>query len=216
MDNKWHPVGGIPSDALDSEVIGERRIKVGLSDRIISQGNNLDRLLVQNLDYRDDVIAQGAGFFVDYHQTAIPANSKTYVQVQAPSDRYMAIIDREFITDKDRAFYRAFTSYSAVTETTEIPIQNLRTNSPLSSTTTVFQCTAPTTIDQTSIISNVPIFGTVGSGNRSSGGISASGLFRLIEPGLSILFEWENATNSTMYFETQIAWFELPESAIIT
>lgn len=205
-----------PSDLLSSAVEGERRVKTEINPRLIAQGNNLDRLYVQNLDYRDDIIARGLGFFVDYHQTAVPANSKTYAQLTTPSDFYMAIIDREIITDKERAFYRVYGDYSAVTETTPIQISNLRTNSPFTTGATAFKCTTPTTINQASIISNVPIFGAPGSGNRSSGGINASGLFRLIEPDTTILFEWENATNSAMYIETQIAWFELPESAIIT
>ncbi len=186
------------------------------NSKLTAKGNNLDRLYVQNLNYRDDIVAQGGAFYIDYHQTAIAAATKTYVQVHTPIDRYVALIDRELVTDKERAFYRVFTTYGSVTEGASIPVKSLRSNSPFTSGLTAFECTAPATIDQTSIVSNVAIFGSVGAGNRASGGINARGLFRLFQPNTTLLFEYENASVDPVYFSSMFAWFELPESAILT
>ena len=65
-----------PSDLLSSAVEGERRVKMEIDPRLVAQGNNLDRLYVQNLNYRDDVVAQGITFYVDYAQTSIASGAK--------------------------------------------------------------------------------------------------------------------------------------------
>ena len=205
-----------PSDLLNSAVEGERRVKIEIDQRLVAQGNNLDRLYVQNLNYRDDVVAQGITFYIDYAQTSIASGTKTYATITTPSDKYVALIDREVLTDKERLFFKSYSSYTGGTIGAAIPIGNLRTDSPFSTGVTANVLSTPTTIDQTSLISNVPVFGALGNGNRASGGISADALFRLIAPNTTLLFEWENLSADAIYCKTMLAWFELPESAIIT
>lgn len=217
-NSDWYPVGGsggIPSDVLSSEVIGERGVKVDQNPRLILKGNNFDRLGVQSLDYRDDTISRGFAQYLDYEQLSIDVGAKTYVEVTTPVGFYIALIDREVLTDKERLFYKVYTDYSAVTTGTQLNIGNLRSNSAFPSGTTAFECSAPTTINQDSLISNVPVFGSTTSGNRSSGGISGDSLFRLIAPNTKLLFEWENQSNQSIYCKTMLAWLELPESVII-
>lgn len=180
------------------------------------QGNNLNRFAVQNLDYRDDVVAQGVAFYIDYEQVAIASAAKTYATVTTPIDRYVALIDREVVTDQERLFFKSYSSFTGGTTGASIPVGNLRTNSPFATGVIASEITTPTTIDLNSIISNVPVFGEVGAGNRASGGISADALFRLIAPNTTLLFEWDNQSASDIYCKTMLAWFELPESAIIT
>lgn len=186
------------------------------TERLISEGNTQDRLLTQSLNYRDDIISQGFTGYIDYHQSSIAEATKTYAQMTVPSDKYVVLIDREITTDKERSFFRSYTTYDTVTESTVIPVKNLRLSAPYAAETTVKVCTTPATIDQSSIVTNIPIFGTLGNGNRASGGINANALFRLFPPSAKILFEWENASASAIYMATMMAWFELPESAIIT
>lgn len=180
------------------------------------QGNNLNRLTVQNLNYRDDVVAQGITFYIDYEQLSIASSAKTYATVTTPVDKYVALIDREVLTDKERLFFKSYTGFTGGATGASIPIGNLRTNSPFSTAVIANELSTPTTIDQSTIISNVPVFGVVGSGNRSSGGISSDALFRLIAPNTTLLFEWDNQSSTATYCKTMLAWFELPESAIIT
>lgn len=184
-------------------------------DKLVSKGNNLDRLYTQNLNYRDDVISQGLAFYIDYHQSALTNGTKSYAQVTTPSDKYVILVDRELTTDKERLFFRTYETYSAVTESTDITVKNLRLDSPFSTGTTIKVCTTPTTITQSSILTNLPIFGAVGNGNRSSGGIKANELFRVYPPNTKLLLEWENASADPVYVATMMAWFEIPESAII-
>lgn len=185
------------------------------TNKAIIEGNNLNRLATQSLDYRDDIIAQGLAFYVDYEQLSIASGAKTYAQVTTPSDKYVALIDRELITDQERLFYKVYTSYDPVTLGVSIPIGNLRSDSAFTTGTTVNVCSTPASIDTSSIISNVPVFGAVGAGNRASGGISADALFRLVAPNTTVLYEWENQSNDPIYCKTMLAWFELPESAIM-
>lgn len=206
---------GLPVDMFSSGAVGERRLKTELNDRMTLTGNNLDRLAVQNLDYRDDTVARGLAFYVDYEQAAIASGAKTYAVITTPSDKYVALIDREVLTDQERLFYRVFGSFTGGTLGATIPVKNLRTDSPFTSDVIANVSTAPATIDQTSIISTVPVFGSVGAGNRASGGIGADALFRLFAPNSTVLFEWENNSADPIYCKTMLAWFELPESAIL-
>lgn len=178
-------------------------------------GNTLNRVASQSLDYRDDVISRGFAQYLDYEQLSIGVGAKTYVEVTTPAGFYIAIIDREILTDKERLFYKVYTDYSAVTPATQLSIGNLRSNSAFPSGATAFECSAPTTINQDSLISNVPVFGSTTSGNRASGGISGDSLFRLIAPNTKLLFEWENQSSQAIYCKTMLAWLELPESVII-
>lgn len=207
---------GIPVDVITDEPVGDRGLKVKQDDRLLLKGNNFDRFAVQNLDYRDDTIARGMGYYVDYTQTALAANSKTYGIVTTPSDKYLALINRELVTDKERAFYRVYPTFGSVTTGNAITIRNLRTDSTINTGTTIFECTVAVEPDPADSSFNVPIFGAGGGGPVSaSGGIQAGGAFRLIQPNSQILIEWENATSETMYFHTVLEWLEIDENAIL-
>jgi len=185
----------------------------GYPNRVLLRGNTLDRVATQALNYRDDAIARGLGYFAYYNQT-IAAGAKSYILFRCPTDRYTVLLGRENTTNKELLYYRAYSSYAGGTIGAAIPIKNLRTDTAYSSNSQVNVITGATPTAGTDV-TNFPIFGSVGAGNRVVGGTDSSDTFRLLAPNTSFLIEFENASTSAIMVYTQYTWFELSPQVIL-
>lgn len=187
-----------------------------------NENKNLARLKTQSLNYRDELTALGFGFYATWEQsdeiggTPVPTGGKRYAEFTSPSDKYFALSFREVVTNKERVFYRVYTGYPAVTTGAAIRIGNLKPNSGVVTGST-FELVNETTIDLSGAtrVTNVPLFGAVGSGNRASGSLDADTVFRLIPPNTPFLLELDNQSAQDCYAQVELVWAEIPQELIL-
>lgn len=203
-----------PSDLLTSAVEGERRIKAEINPRTIIQGNTLDRIAVQALQYRDDAVARGTAFYSYWETPSIPADGKVYAKFICPPDRFVGVLFREVTTDKERLFYRVYTGFSNATAGADIRRGNLRATSINSSTSQLNVVTTVPVLTGATTVTILPLFGSVGSGNRASGSLVSNNVFRLLPPNSEFLIELENQSAEAAYVLVELNWLELPNIVI--
>lgn len=185
----------------------------GFPERVILDGNTIDRLAIQALDYRDDAIARGLGYY-SYNRQDLAAAAKSYVRFQCPADRYVVLLGREIVTNNTHVEYRTYTAWTGGTIGAAIPIRNLRSDTIYPTASTINYITGATPTAGTDV-TNFPVYGSEGAGNRVSGGSDSNQTFRLLAPGSSFLIEWENLSASTVNIFTQYTWFELSPQVIL-
>ncbi len=181
--------------------------------RSILYGRTIDRLATQALNYRDDAIQRGLGYYVYYNQS-IAAGAKSYIRFVCPPDKYVVLIGRDIVMNKESLVYRAYSAFTGGTVGAAIPIKNLRTDTPYAATSTVNIMTTPTPTAGTDV-TNLPIYGAVGTGNRVSGGSDSADTFRLLAPNSVFLIELDNTSTSTNSVFTQFTWYELSSQVIL-
>lgn len=181
--------------------------------RSILYGNTIDRLATQALNYRDDAISRGLGYYA-YHTESIAAGAKAYIRFQCPSDKYVVLLGRDIVMNKESLIYRTYSAYTGGTIGAAIPIKNLRNDTVYPSTSTVNQIATPTPTPA-SEVTYLPLYGAVGSGNRASGATDSSDTFRLLAPNSVFLIELENTASSVNSAFVQFTWFELSSQVIL-
>lgn len=180
------------------------------------------RILNQALDYRDDLIARGYGFYSTWEHSdevggnPVPAGAKRYAEFTTPPDRYFALSFREVVVNKERVFYRVYTNYPTVTAGAPIRIGNLKAGSERVTGST-FNFINETTIDLSSAtrVTNVPLFGDVNAGNRASGSLDADTIFRFVPPATSFLLEINNQSVDSCYAQVELVWAEISAAAVV-
>ena len=188
----------------------------------IPSANGGVRIGAQCLDYRDDLVGRGYGFYATWEHSdevggdPVPSDGKRYAQFISPSDKYFALSFREVITNKERFFYRVYTNYPTVTLGASIRIGNLKAGSSVV-TESSFDFVNETVIDLSGAtrVTNVPVFGEVNAGNRSKGSLDADTVFRLIPPNTPFLLEFDNQSASETYAQVELVWAEIPKNLII-
>lgn len=181
--------------------------------RSILYGNTIDRLATQALNYRDDAISRGLGYYA-YHTESIAAGAKAHLRFQCPPDKYVVLLGRDIIMNKEALIYRTFSAYTGGTIGGSIPIKNLRNDTAYPSTSAVNDITTPTPT-LSSEVTYLPLYGSVGSGNRVTGSTDSSDTFRLLAPNSVFLIELENTSTSTNSVFVQFTWFELSQQVIL-
>lgn len=182
----------------------------GYAARTIIDGNTLDRVAVQTLQYRDDAVARGTAFYTYWESPSIPAGGKVYAKFVCPPDRFVGILFREITTDKERVFYRVYTGFSNATAGAAIRIGNLRAGSINSSTSQLNVVTSTPNLASATTVTILPLFGAVGAGNRASGSLANNNVFRLLPPGSEFLVELDNQSTDAAYALVELNWLELP------
>lgn len=172
------------------------------------------RLKVQTLTLIQDFIVDGAGASIEWINTSIAAGGKVYAEFEIPAGFYVAIDSREVVTDKDRLFYRVYTTYGAVTNVSAVPINRLRNDGPLFPQM-MYVTTAPGVApDPTTAILTVPVFGAEGAGNRLSGDVSSESVFRLLAPGSKFLLEISNDSIEACYAQLNLVIGLIPANLV--
>lgn len=185
------------------------------ASRAILYGNTLDRIASQALDYRDDAVARGLGYYA-YNNQAIPASSKTYARFVVPADKYVVLVAREIITDEIKLYYRTYTVWTGGVVGASIPVRALRNDTIYPPSSTINLITGAPTPTPGTDVTNFPIYGGSGVGGRVAGSTEYADTFRLLAPNSTFLIEWENASGSSvMNVFTQYTWFELSPQVII-
>lgn len=152
----------------------------------------------------------GAEFTVEWVTLAIPAGTKAYARIINPPTKFILFNFRSLQMDQERGFYRAFTSFTGGTKTGDANIQKVRPDSPVDTEGTFEIITTPDTIDQSSRIVEIPLFGAVGQGNSPTLGDLASDLsIRVLPPAAQFLIEFENASVADTYFRLEFKWWEV-------
>ena len=200
---------------------------------VIPSADGNARLGVQGLDYRDDLVGRGYGFYATWEHSdevggdPVPAGGKRYSEFTSPSDSYFALSFRKVITNKERVFYRVYTDYPAVTLGAPIRIGNLKAGSNTFTGSsfnfvneTVIDLSGATRVTNVPVfgatrVTNVPVFGVVNAGNRANGSLDADTVFRLIPPNTSFLLEFDNQSVEASYAQVELVWAEIPENLII-
>lgn len=186
----------------------------GYPSRAILYGNTIDRIATQALNYRDDAISRGLGYY-SYNNQTIAAGAKTWARFICPADKYVVLIARQIITDNVGLRYRAYTAWSGGTVDAAIPIKNLRNDTAYPSTTQINVITGTPTPTAGTDVTNLPVYGAEAAGNRVSGGTDSADTFRLLAPNSSFLIEWENTSATANDVFTQFTWFELSTQVIL-
>jgi len=181
--------------------------------RAILYGNTIDRLATQALNYRDDAISRGLGYYA-YHTEVVASGVKAYLRFQCPSDKYVVLISRDIIMNKEALIYRTYSAYTGGTIGASIPVKNLRTDTIYPPSSTINHITTPTPT-LSSEVTYLPIYGVVGSGNRVAGSTDSSDTFRLLAPNSVFLIEIETTATSSNSVFVQFAWFELSQQVIL-
>ena len=179
------------------------------------QGNTIDRLAVQALQYRDDAVARGTGYYTYWENTAVPAlTGKAYAKFVTPADRFVGILFREVTTDHERVFYRVYTGFNNATAGDTIRIGNLRAGSANVSTSQFNVVTSTPNLAGATVVTTLPIFGAVNAGNRASGGLVSNNVFRLIPPNTEFLLEIDNQSAEATYVLVELNFLELPSIVV--
>lgn len=181
--------------------------------RSILYGRTIDRLATQALSYRDDAIQRGLGYYSYYNQS-IAAGAKSYIRFICPSDKYVVLIGRDIVMNKEALVYRAYAAFTGGTAGASIPIRTLRNDTSFPPTSQVNVMAVPTPTAGTDV-TNIPIYGAVGAGQRVSGGSDSADTFRLLSPGSVFLIELDNQSASTNNVFTQFTWYELSTAVIL-
>ncbi len=185
----------------------------GVSSRAILYGNTIDRIATQALSYRDDAISRGLGYYA-YHTEAIASGAKSYFRFQCPSDKYVVLLGRDITMNKEALIYRTYSAYTGGTIGGSIEVKNLRNDTAYPSTSAVNHIATPTPTPA-SEVTYLPLYGSVGSGNRVSGSTDTSDTFRLLAPNSVFLIEIENTSTSSNSVFFQFTWFELSQQVIL-
>lgn len=188
-------------------------VPYGGMSRAILYGNTIDRVATQALNYRDDAISRGLGYYA-YHTEAIASGAKSYFRFQCPSDKYVVLLGRDITMNKEALIYRTYSAYSGGTIGAAMPIKNLRNDTAYPSTSAINHIATPTPTPA-SEVTYLPLYGSVGSGNRVSGSTDTSDTFRLLAPNSVFLIEIENTSTSTNSVFFQFTWFELSSQVIL-
>ena len=159
----------------------------------------------------------GVEYEADWEEIAVSPGS-TYVVWEVPQNKYVALTTRLVQIDQGRANYRAFTSFTAGDEDSEIPIIPMRLDTTVTSQSRFVKMNNPTTIDQTSKIVDIPLLGNIGGFfTTSQGDLSQESSYRLYPPGSKILIQLDNQTpgaQSSIFFKLVLKWYEISPSAI--
>lgn len=206
----FYTLPGTPSDLLTSNEVGERRLKTDINPKTIIQGQTLDRIAVQALQYRDEAVVRGTVYYTYWENLSVGVGAKVYAKFTTPPDRYVGILFREVTTNKERVFYRVYTGFSNATTGVSISIGNLRSGTANVSTSQFKVVTTVPVLTSASVVTIVPIFGEVNSGNRASGSLSNNNVFRLIPPSTDFLIEIDNQSAEAAYVLTELNFLELP------
>lgn len=224
FENDWYTFNAGTEGAWVKPLTGESTVAIfseydslnpsRYGGRSILYGRTIDRLATQALNYRDDAVSRGLGYYAYVNQT-IANGAKAYARFVCPSDRYVVLLGREIITDNTKLFYRTYTAFTGGTVGASIPVHELRPDTIYPTGSAINFMTAPTPTAGADV-TNFPLYGSSGTGNRVSGGSDASDTFRLLPPGSIFLIEWENAsTTGAINVFTQYTWFELPSNVIL-
>lgn len=183
------------------------------TSRAILYGNTLDRIATQALNYRDDAVARGLGYYAYYNQS-IASGAKSYARFVVPADKYVVLTAREIVTDNTKLIYRTYTTWTGGVVGAAIPVKRLRNDSIYPPTSTINAITGATP-DLATDVTNLPIYGGSGVGGRVAGSTDSADTFRLLAPNSQFLIEWENQSGSAIAVYTQYTWFELSPLVII-
>jgi hypothetical protein len=63
-------------------------------------------------------------------------------------------------------------------------------------------------------VTNIPVIGSVGSGNRATGDVSADSTYRLLAENTSFLLEFTNESAADIFTFLRLIWGELPASEV--
>jgi hypothetical protein len=206
-----YPIGGNAQIAVSTQYDSISPSKYG--GRAILYGNTIDRLATQALNYRDDAIQRGLGYYAYYNQS-IASSAKAYIRFQCPPDKYVVLLGREIIMNKEALIYRTYSAYTGGTIGAVIPVKNLRSDTVYPSTSTVNVIAAPTPT-LANEVTYLPLYGQSGIGNRVSGSTDSSDTFRLLAPNSVFLIELENTSTTANTVFTQFTWFELSSQVIL-
>lgn len=255
FDNKWQPLsGGIydlsyPGQQANPVEAGEiiRKVRItsiGLTEgarfsvklitkfenpftsrNLIKSAAGLLRQGVQSLDYRDDLVARGYGFFTFWERSdeiggnPVPIGGNAYAYFTTPPDRYVLLSYRLVTTNQERIFYRVYTNVepTQLTFGDDIRIGKLKYDSAITTGCT-FKEVTNTTVDLTGAIKvvNVPVFGATGSAAKNnSGDLSPDSVFRTLPPNSEFLLVVENESELASYVQIDLVWAELNETLIL-
>lgn len=153
------------------------------------------RLKTETLAANQQYIVDGFGFYLQLIASSVAAGSKAFFEITVPTGLYLALNHREVITDKERVFYRLYTSgaYSGFTPVTGYDAYNLRSDAATSTVADIaFSGTFVTPPTQSDAVVVIPVFGAEGVGGRATGNLSSDLTFRAWAPDTSAVIEIHN------------------------
>lgn len=147
----------------------------------------------------------------------VPAlGGKRYIVINLSPNKYTILNARQFIIDQERGFFNAYAVWTGGTITGVVPAISTRADSLVPAGATINTISAPTTIDQNTLLLSEPIFGTPGQGNViASGGVSSSDSWRILPPGLPFLIEAHNQSAEAAYMRVRLQWWEVSPGFIL-
>lgn len=172
-----------------------------------------DRIKTEQLSITQQYIVNGWGWYFETDYPTLAAGARAYLEFTVPANVYMALDYRQIITDKERVFYYVypFGSYGTTTPTAALNIRNLRNDVTVAARSDlVNSVTVSPAPDPNNAVIHIPIFGSVGSGNRANGDIETDNIFRLLAPGSKFLVEVYNASATACYINISLVFGLIP------
>lgn len=180
---------------------------------IAGRSSDTARLKSEGVTISQQYIVNGWGWYFETDYPALAAGARTFLEFTIPANTFMALDYRQIITDKERVFYFVypFGAYGTTTQIATRSVRNLRNDSAVTARSDVVSEVSVSPLpDMANAVIHIPIFGSVGSGNRASGDIETDSIFRLLAPGSKFLVEVYNASTTPCYINVSLVFGLLP------
>lgn len=183
---------------------------------VLSQ-NYVEWSINNGFGYRCDISYDDAFANMGDFDAKVAGGGTKYLEFQCSPTRWTALTFRDFITEKEKGYYRVFVGHTGVTYGTKTAVTgNLRVGAPAAEAV-IREVTAATINNPTlNRVTNLPIYGASEAGNRSSGDSQAASSLRLIAPNSKFLLVFQNGFNQPSAMQLSLRWGEIPAQYIKT
>lgn len=154
-------------------------------------------------------IAKGLAYEAIFIDAAVPSGAKRYFRAVTSPNKFIIIFNREMVTDRERMFYRSYTSFSGGTLGDPLTIRAMRLDSLVAAETVANIYTVAPSFDPASLFVEDPLFSAVGAGSRSGGSTNTEIDYRIIPPNQEFLIELENQATTDAYLKVRLKFAEV-------
>ena len=178
-----------------------------------------NRIRVQSTTTAQDSVINGGTYTTKWRENSIASGASAYAEFTIPVDTALSLTKRVINTNGSDFKYRAYPQGSYTTLADKVDDGNsfakTRNNRQDGAVTNgLIRTTVTGTPTLTSAIVFDDIFGSEGSGNRSTGGLESENSFFILTGGQTFLLELRNDGSTTKAASVELEYLLFPESAL--
>ena len=148
----------------------------------------------------------GTQFYFEHEFTAIPIAASRYIAFTTGTNFFTLVKERRVATNGDNVLYSVFRNPS-LSGCTAVTVQNFNDVDPATTQTAVVH--TPTVTNDGTLWDRVPIYGSVGVGNRVSGSLGVQGIERVLNKNETYLVKITNrSTTDPVSVHIFVTWYE--------